>query len=62
MLGNSQAGGRAVHNFSAPEGDGHLIREWGLILICAEILAMLDFNALYLMNNCINQALAIYFP
>lgn len=62
MLGSSQTGGRAVHNLPAFEEDGHLIGESGLIPNCAKMLAMLDFNALYVMNNGINQALAIYFP
>lgn len=62
VLSSSQTGGRAVHNLSAFEEDGHLIGESGLIQICAKMSAMLDFNALYVMNNCINQALAIYFP
>lgn len=62
VLTSSQTGGRAVHNLPASEDDGHLIGESGLIQICAKMLAMLDFNALYVMNNCINQAVAIYFP
>lgn len=36
--------------------------ECGLILICSKVPAEPVCNVLYLMNNCISQALAIYFP
>lgn len=62
VLSSSQIGGRAVDNLPAFEEDGHLIGESGLIQICAKMSAVLGFNALYVMNNCINQALAICFP
>lgn len=62
MLSSSETGGKDVHNLPASEDNWHLTEEPGLIQICAKMLEMLDFNALYVMNNCINQALAIYFP
>lgn len=61
MLNICQTGGRAVHNVPVFEGDGYLSGESGIIQISAKMLAILDFNVLYVMNTCINQALAIYF-